>query len=453
MKHERNYKVELRIKGNKQSVPQNKNGNWSNPVWASVTGKYFKFKWSCTDNLEIGNYVRLSIVLVLFSFLSPTAVWAQAWQLEPEVTVEQSYNDNYRLTTESEDKVFTTRLAGGLGLKRLTETIEFEGLLRADFVKYSGDTERLDDLDNQALGFKASRKFERTNFGLDFLFRRDGLLRSVSVVEDPRDVTVRPDQSVDDGVVTENVRRYRNEVRPNFNYQLTERSSLGLRYRFNDTTYDDNEITGLTDFKRHSITGRFQTQVTEKNAVLVLLTGSRFDSDSGNTTDNVELQVGLSHDFDETTNVGFTLGGRRTEFDTATEDDSSNGFVARLRARKLGGLTRFSFRLERRLSPSGIGDEVETDEFNFNMTRRLSPLLRFSLRSRGFENESIRTRTSSANKRRFYVQPKLSWQITQNWYFETSYQYTRQKRFDSPDSADSNSVFVSINYRVPTPLD
>ena len=333
MKYERNHKVELQKKGNEQSVSRKTNGNWSINVWASISSKLLGLERSCFTSLEFGNYVGLSIVFVLIVFLSPSAVLAQAWQIEPSVTVEQSYNDNYSLTTESEAKVFTTRIAGGLTLKRITETIEFEGLVRADFVKLSGDTDFLDDTDdNQLLGFKASRKFERTKLGLDFLFLRDDLLRSQNVVEDPSDVTVGPDQSVDDGVVTVSVRRYRTELQPNFDYQLTERSNLGLRYRFNDTNYDDNELTRLTDFQRHSITGSLETQVTEKNTVLALLTGSRFDSDSGNTTDTVELQVGLSHDFDETTNVGFTLGGRHTEFDTATEDDSSNGFRSQIKS-------------------------------------------------------------------------------------------------------------------------
>jgi hypothetical protein len=455
MKYERNYKVELQTGGDEKSVFHKKTGNGSNNIWVSAPGKHVELEKSGSDDLDFGNDVKLSIVLVLISFLSPNAVMAQAWQLEPSATVEQSYNDNFRLTTESEDKVFTTRLAGGLGLKRITETIEIEGLVRADFAKLSGDTENLgDDTDNsQVLGLKSLRKFERTKFGLNFLFLRDTVLRSVNVVEDPRNVTIEPDPTVDNGVVPENVRRYRTQIQPNFNYQLTERSSMGLDYSFNDGNYEDSERTGLTDYRTHALTGRFRTQATEKDTLLALVTGSRFDSDSGNTTDTVQLQVGLDHDFDETTNVGFTFGGRHTEFNTSTEDDSSDGFVARLSARKLGGLTRFSFRLEHRLSPSGIGDEVETDEFNFNITRRLSPLLLFSLRSRGFENESIRTQTSSANLRRFFVQPRLSWQITQNLYFETSYQYTRQKRFDTPDSADSNSVFVSINYRLPTPLE
>jgi hypothetical protein len=426
MKYESNYKVQLQTKGDEKTVSHNRDGNWRNNVWASATGKHVESERPGSDNLDFGNDVKLSIVLVLILFLTPRAVMAQAWQLEPSATVQQSYNDNFRLTTASEDKVFTTRLAGGLGLKRLTETIEIEGLVRADFVKYSGDTKNLNDLNNQLLGFKATRKFERTKLGLDFLFRRDGLLRTVTVIEDPRNVGIDPDESVDNSVVTENVRRLRTVVRPKFDYQLTERSNMGLRYLFNNTNYNDNENTGLTDFKNQSITGTFQTQVTEKNTILALVSGSRFDSDSGNTTDNIELQVGVSYDFDETTNVGFTLGGRHTKFDTSTANTSNDGFVARLRASKLGGLTKFSFRLERRLSPSGIGDEVETNELNFNLTRRLSPLLLFSLRSRGFEND---------------------------WYFETTYQYTRQKRYNTPDSADSNSVFVSINYRLPTPLD
>ncbi len=401
------------------------------------------------------------IGLFIIACAMQNIAFGEAWQLKPELSVGQRFNSNYRLTPDSspipEQEVYTTRVAGALGVSRLTDTMELEAVARLDFIKFFGDDEGLDDTHNQALALKAINKRERTNLGLKFLLRHDTILRSVDVFEDPIDGRIEEDESVDEGVVPVNVRRIRIRVGPELDYKLTETTNLGFDYRYDTNIYDDNDdpITGdtiLDEFDKHTIRGSVNTQVTEKDRLILSVLGSRFDSDSGNTTDNAEIQVGLSHDFDETTNVGVTLGGRFTDQDTPTQSGSDTGFVTRLSARKEAGLTRFDVRLERRLSPSGIGEEVETDEFNVRVARKLSDLILFSLRARGFENESIETERSTANKRRLRLEPRLSWKLTPSWIVETSYVYTRQKRFENPDSGEDHSGFISLTYRWPYEL-
>ena len=254
-------------------------------------------------------------VLASISLFLPSLTYAEAWQLDPMVGLEAGYNDNFRLTTQNPARVFSTIAMGTLGLSRITETMSFQGILGLDFVKYFGDTEFLkEDNNNQLAAFKASKQGERLNGRLAFSFRRDTLLRTIGTAQPADSIAIEEDQSVDDGLFIENIRRNRFDVRPSLGYKLTEITELNLGYRYQNTFYGDAVFSNPSDWTKNTLFGEMDTQVTEKNDLLAILSASRFDSESGSIFDNYELQAGVSHDFDETTNVTFTLGGRHHRF-------------------------------------------------------------------------------------------------------------------------------------------
>jgi hypothetical protein len=397
---------------------------------------------------------RAGLIIDVVLLLSPLVAYGDAWQIEPSVSFQQGYNDNFRLTDGNEDKVYTSRLVGAATLSRLTETMDINGIIRLDVVKYFGDTDNINDRPNQLAGFNVDKKWERIALGLKTLFQRDTVLRSTELYVDPENINIEPDQTVDNNIVDQNVRRIRTDISPSLTYNLTERSDLSLAYRYFNTHYSDKQGTDLDDFTQNWVNGVFSTQVTEKDRLLVLALGSHFNPDNGENSDNFELQTGFRHEFDETTNAGFTMGARHTRVDNPDGGtDTDNGFVARLQGEKRTGLTRYNARLERTLSPSGSGDQVQTTEANLIITRRLTEFLLFSVRSRAFENKSVGPRESGSSKRRWDIRPRLTWVLAPNWSLEGSYQYIRQKRFDSPDSVDSNAVFITLNYSLVSPLD
>jgi hypothetical protein len=81
------------------------------------------------------------------------------------------------------------------------------------------------------------------------------------------------------------------------------------------------------------------------------------------------------------------------------------------------------------------------------MNRDLSELLYFRLRSRIFENKSLRTQKASGNRRSLNIEPALVWALTENWSLDTLYRYRREKRFNSPESADSNAVYIILTWQ------
>jgi len=397
--------------------------------------------------------VRLSLVAALIAFLVPSLAWGEAWQLEPEFSLGGNYNTNFRLSTTEPQEVGTGRVAGALKFSRLTESYEISGLARLNFVGYVGDTSNLSNQGDQLFGFESKKKFERSNIGLDVLWKRDTVLRSINVVADPDNPAIEPDQSVDDDIVTENIRRNLITARLPINFDLTERDQVGARLLFNAALYAENPF--LDDYRQGAVRLDYSRKLTEKDNLIALAQASRFDSDSGQTTDNYEIQAGYRYAFSETTTAGFTAGGRYTVFDNPGpgEDETNTGWVARLQATKITGKARYDVRFERTLSPSGVGNLVETDQVNANMSYQLAERWSFALRTRLFQNENIENPQSGSNRRFFQILPALTYRITPDWRVEAAYRYARQKRFNEPDSADSNTVFLNFRWTKLTPID
>jgi hypothetical protein len=228
---------------------------------------------------------------------------------------------------------------------------------------------------------------------------------------------------------------------------------VGARLLFNASLYAENPF--LDDYRQGGLRLDYSRKLTEKDNLIALAQASRFDSDSGQTTDNYEIQAGYQYAFSETTKAGFTAGGRYTVFDNPGpgEDGTNTGWVARLQASKITGQARFDVRLERNLSPSGVGNLVETDEVNANMSYQLAERWSFALRTRLFQNENIENPQSGSNRRYFQILPALTYRITPDWRVEAAYRYVRQKRFNEPESADSNTIFLNFRWTKLTPID
>lgn len=389
---------------------------------------------------------------------------AEAWILTPSLGLEASYDDNYLLSTTEPAKVGTGRVIGALELSRRTEALDVSGLVQADATNYFGEDDKtlgsskLDNKSNQLLALEAARALERTQYGLETSFRRDSLHRTASIVDDSsdssivgdsEDVTIEPNDDIDDNLAPAQVdiRRNRLILTPKWESNLSELSKLQLTYRYNNVSFEeDSEGVSVFDFSDHTVTADFRTSLTEKDRLVVRPRALLYESDSGNEYETYELQTGVSREFSETTAGQFTLGARHTSFNTTNMEGNNTGFVAQIRGTKRTGLTTFSGLVERTVSPSGSGDQVRTDQIVLNLSRLLSERLRFTLRSRIYENEAIQDTASRSNRRYLAVEPRLSYTLSSDWTLEGAYRYRRQKRFFETGSSDSNAIIITLIY-------
>ncbi len=401
--------------------------------------------------VSAGHVARWSGVIGLCLLGAATSAHAESWQIQPAVSAQESYDDNPRLLPGEKQSVFATSASGALELSRLTEIEEVRGLVRLDGTTYSGSTRGLRDKVQALARLRAFRKGELSRWGGELSYRRDDLLETVQVVLNPQDVTVTPDDTVDTALVRQSVTRNRLIIQPQWSRHLTSRWSVGAQYRYYSVGYDQTEGTGLVEYTDNRVKGTTSYNVTELDSASLSLEASRYDAAMVDRVyDSYTLLGGYEHKFTELMRGGIEAGISHVNINTETQSGSEDGYIVRLTGTKLTGLTRFGLRMGHELYPSGSGDVVQTDEAVFNMYRKITQLMSFSLRTRLYETKSLRRDNPDANRRYLTIDAGLHKKLTRWWTVEGAYRYRRQKRDIDPQSGESNALLVSVKYTRPT---
>lgn len=410
------------------------------------------------------NFLIAAIFIFVFSDTASSAV---VWLVDPSVTVEHEYDDNFFLSSDSsnEDQVQTTTLTGELAFRGKSDRLDMETLLRLDKVNYNGDDDRLNDRDNQFLGISSKYAVNNRNTAsLNARVNRDTLVRTNTVALSPEgfvnpdDIGIVDSDDVDINLVDVNVRRTRFSVNPRWSHSFSDRSMGTLGYEYNDVSYSDDSETGLTEFDRQLVRGGYRYRLSEKNLLTAGISAGFFRPDNNannvNATDSdtYEARAGVVHQYSETLQLDFSLGGRYTEFDsTPTRGSSdSSGLVGNIGATKSTGLTTYRVNLERSVRPSSTGNEVETDRLTLDVRRAISETLNFNLRANAFETENIGSNSSNSGRDYLSLEPELSWQFLRSWNASLGYRYRyRDIDDDINGSGDSNSAFINFSYLPP----
>jgi len=391
------------------------------------------------------------ISLCLVALLS-TSASAAVWLFDPTVTLSQEYDDNYRLAPSSsnEDEVSTTRLSGELALKGKSERLDVKAILNLDAINYSGDDDNLDDRNNQSVRLtSAYRATERNSLSLRGNYFRDTIVRTTQSLFLPDDdIPFDPDQDVDVNLVRDDARRTRFRISPGWNYRLSESTSLGLGYQYNDLSFSGEDTnSGLVESEQQGISANISRRVTEKDKVSVSISETYFRPDNDRDVDTLQARLGWVHKFSESFEMNFTVGGRDSDFDNA-QKSSDSGFVGNIGATKRTGRTTYRINIEQRENPSSSGNQVEVDEINVDIEHAITEKLTFSFEGRFFDTETTDDSNSNSNREYISFEPRLSWRFLPSWVAGAGYQYSEED-LDDGGSGDSNAAFVNISWSPP----
>ena len=393
----------------------------------------------------------------ILTVLSGSAL-ADSWVWEPAIGLDLAYDDNFSLDFRNEEEVSSERVVLEMNAKRISAASNFHGIAKVDFTAYQGDDESLDGTSNQVLYFTAGkRSSQRTQYGMTLNYKNDSLVREATIIEGT-DPSEDPDGSSGD-VIQEDLRRQRLVVRPWFTHDLSRLTDLRLEYTFRGVQHEDSEITtDLTDFTNQFAAVTIGRRLTPVDRIKGIVQYSQYDTDDDSAEFTTSaFRLGYERSFSETLNVDADIGVRSTEYTDNGESFTSEGSQMSLSATKTFGLTRYRLRASRELYPSSLGQVLQADEVVANVTRNITELMDFSLRSRAYENtllsESEETNASIDNNRRFLsIEPKLTWRFARGWSAAASYRYRREKVANDPTPAESNSVVFSIKYTRLSPL-
>lgn len=388
------------------------------------------------------------------------------WEVEPRIGISLRADDNFSVTSSNKREVVTGAASFSLGARHKSTANDFRGVVSVDAIGYSGDDEGLSSKSNQVLFFSSThRTSPRNTFRVDFNYKNDTLLREIDVVVDPNDVTIEPDDDVDDGLVRDAVRRNRIIIKPSWRYQLDNLSWVAASLRFNAVDYSNQNLTDeqiaagsrLKEYEQKAAFFSYGRDITTLDSLAITVGTDKYETkkllagEKLNEYETTSLTVGLDHKFSETLTAGVELGVRQTDYVSGDEEGDDTGGTIAFTGRKDTGTMKFSARVARLLFPSGSGDVVQSDEAIFNMSRQMTELSTFSLRSRVYQNRSIRD-NPDADRRYFSIEPRMEWKLSQWWSLNASYRFRTEKRDSDASSADSNSVYAELVYSKPTLL-
>ena len=387
-----------------------------------------------------------------------------AWVVEPSANVQTRYSDNMRSQWQNEQSGTHTTLGVQARLRQVNETSEVSVMTGADLSKYSGvnDFEE-DNRESFFLEGRASRQFQRSGLNLRTSFRRQDTLRffrilePVTVVEAlteadsedylPGELAVEDEliTSVDADVGSSDqlVQRNRFNIQPSFSYTIDPRTNFTLNYGFYDSSYSDVPPTSrLQDSQSHNVGIGIRRATSPRTYLSLNINHSRFEPEFNLDSDSTNVQISWQSKLSQQTTLTLSAGARKTETDFY--DDTGGLFSGRLDRRLVSG--SMFFMLERGLTGSGYGSQVENDRLSVGYRNKLSDRVSWNLSARAFRTTTISNFQRDNSREFVQIAPSIQWAFRKNWQVHISYRYTWIDRKWTPDATRSNSVILSMEY-------
>ncbi len=266
---------------------------------------------------------------------------------------------------------------------------------------------------------------------------------------------------------------------PSLTWQVTPTDLLRASYLFEDTSYQDSALLGLSSYRYQRGSLTYQHDLSARLQVFAIPSYSVFDvSAIGFQSRTVGLRFGVTRVFSPTLSATVSAGGRRTKSQGVRQ--VPEGFFINFRGRPVfirtgirrvdvsslnTGITAdasFTKRLERgaltgsftrALTPGGLGTEVEMNDLslalNRPLTRRLTGNLSLHLlrvRTVGVTGTTTRRRADRDYAR---LSPSLRWKWTRQAAVDLSYAYTWIRIQPSRRIARDNVIYLTLSYRWP----
>ena len=406
-------------------------------------------------NINGQNLASTALALCLAS-AAWTPAHAAEWQWIPDIGLYAATIDNARIDSEMEESSSRSVLDARLLAIARGPRGEFraEPRARIDVYQDSDDSE-LDGEDfflpaNGVYRWNAARVGFRANLSLESILRSE---TPDALFDDPD----APDPIDTESGVTEvfDESRTRIAVRPYAEFILSPRSSLLVETGYTDVSYSGPDVASRTEFDALQLSAGIVRRVDERNRVTARMFTSDYQADlTDNNTDTVGVEGEFRRVLNEAWSMTITAGVQRNEFtvddpanpgekiDNATTNDTL-GLSLRRRTER----HTLNFSITRSVQPNASGFVVERDQLWFYAERLFTPRLtgRFGLRA--YETTTLDDVQDRNNRDDIRAELNIAWSLTQNWSLEAGYNYlNREFEFENRD-ADSNEIFIGINYR------
>ena len=367
------------------------------------------------------------------------------------------YDDNvyYTRTDPQSDYVATVR--PGFILDYDSELFNVRSRGSVDVLRYLDNTNL--DRENYYLFFDGGVNLtERWKLNGNFSFVNDTTLDS---------------QLLETGIVTLRTDRKQYNGGGDLLYQLTERSTAGLRYNHQSTRYDSNLYENY-DYDTVNLSWDYRFNHGLDRFTVVPYYGY-WRADTSNVN-NYGLSLGLSHIFSETLTLEVAAGPRYTQterifpeytlvFDpntgtfkvntkNVTASDSNWGAAGNIELKKNWTLTTanigYNHDLQFTSNAGRNAESINVDRFFMGVTHKITSRFRAGFSGSFYISESA-SDLGNQDQRYLTLTPSLDYQLARNYSLRLVYSYSREfnKRLETDPDQDRNRVWLTFSWTYP----
>lgn len=391
-----------------------------------------------------GPSFRKQVLIGGIAVLSVGAADAQ-WTAEPVLKAGFERDDNATLSIRTDD----VKNVDGL-LLDASARIEFNSTLTDFFVEprvlsrsYSDNPEI--DSDDIFLESVYRRDTESSIFRIRMDYE-DQTVRTAERADTDFDIDDPDDISDDDaGAIGFQDQRQKWRIRPQWNYQFNESSSMALSAQYQDTSYGDELQMFLRDFSDTKFAASYNRKFSPRSTGTFTLNARNYQvSDGTSETTGLGFLAGVSTLLSPTTTAKVMIGMEDTDSDLTNNDPQVvANFSLRRRLQTVNVLAQY----RRAISASGAGRLSSRDSLNLNLSRRLSDKASAGLGVRTYQTSSLDDSVSIDERTYVQLRSQFIWNFTPSIAAEVDYRFTFQKRSTLNESANSNQVTLWFVYR------
>jgi hypothetical protein len=383
--------------------------------------------------------------LLAGSGLASDGALGAEWSFSPSASIAVDADDNANLSsrTDQEEEIsgFIGSVGLGVGYRSQLYEANFSPLLVSR--RYPGDSDFDDDDQIVKAGLTRNTRNGSLSMKVDFLrdYIRTGERAGVDFdVEDPNDI-----DDDDSGRVGARVRRIKWDLRPSWNFRISDTSRMKFDLRHTDVDYDETAVTRLVDYNLTSARARYSRRLSERNTGVFEIGGFWYDAgEADNDSFSYGFRTGLQRRLSEKTSVEI-LGGAGTS--ERAEGGNKSNYLARVNVVRRLETIRLLAQYQRTVNGSGSGTLTARDQINLAIRRQLSELLTAGLGVVAYQTSSIEDDVDFDERTYVQLRSQFGWKLTRTLNLEANYRYTLIDRDDDDESANSNAITVWLRYR------
>lgn len=375
-------------------------------------------------------------IAVSLCVLACCAGWRESsaaeWKLSSYLSQTVLYSDNLLLNRRNEISAVGFTTTPQLILERNTPTLTIKLDGRFEFSEY---------IDHS--NFNSQDQFVSLDVE-KLLSERSTLAMSTDFI---RDTTLRSEQDSSDKFLDDSIRFVTFRTNPSWTYQLTQLDEISLSGDYRNTTYDSSE---KTDFQNYGPTIGYDRRLSELDKITTSLSYLHFDPEGKTSRDRLGLLVGYAYEPSERL---FVSGQGGVSYDLS---DGDVGYRARFNLKYLvDDQTSIRALISHDIEPSGDGDLRTRNRASAGVNYRATELTTLGLALDYTDNIDYGASGSTdedkdEESRYFSARPSVAWQIAEDWNLVAEYRFRHKAFEEDNDSATSNSVFLTLQYQLPT---